>query len=94
MKEYPIHDLVIHAFELISSTNVKSETLSNYQSVMDWILEFQSDSYDETNLEQAFRSFMKVTYVDDRSRALKYLHEGITLNRKTIVTSELPVNRQ
>jgi hypothetical protein len=84
MKEYPIHDLVIHAFELVSVKNVEPNALSSYQSFMDWLLAIEGEEYNEENLEQAFREYMHAQFVANRNDALTYLQQGITLNCKDI----------
>jgi hypothetical protein len=82
MNEYPIHDLVIHAFELASPGRMESAALSSYKSFMDWILMIQGEAYNEENLEQDFRNYMQAEYVASKSDALLYLKQGITLNCK------------
>jgi hypothetical protein len=88
MKEYPIHDLVIHAFELASPGKMETEALSSYKSFMDWLLMIQGEAYNEENLEQDFRNYMQAEYVVSKSYALLYLQQGITLNCKGVWAHE------
>lgn len=85
--EYPLHDLVIHTFDLLPFFERKflngiadDESIA---SVLRTMLELIGE--EASDPEARFRQFVHDQFVDGRSFALKAIEVGITLNSKYYV---------
>ena len=88
--DYPIHDLVIHVFDLLTCTkhilndSTKQESI---EFVMTKVLELFGEEDATTDTQTRFREFVNKHFIEDRDFFLENLKEGLTLNGKGLLCS-------
>jgi hypothetical protein len=80
--EYPIYDLVAHVFELLQSCPKPTTELENIESRMQTALQIFCVAEDSSDTETRFRQLAFDQFIRDRSIALTWLKNGMTLSGK------------
>jgi hypothetical protein len=85
--DYPIHDLVLHVFDMLSCQHNVLNDMTEQDStdfVMTWILTVLDGGDDDvtTGTEKKFREYAHLQFIEGRTLILDFIKKGLTLDGK------------